>query len=390
MFKKFYGVCVMSVMTCVPWLNAEVFKSDGTKPVFVELDPAHQHVHYLAHPQTDDLDNYLQTELEEYVFGEPTRARRATFKQETFYIGGDSVINAPNELPTPYSTTRQQYLVRASELHAAGIETSAFIKLSFDVGQTSFALDSTYKGLANMSIKIGHTHAPELTDFEPDIPTYYTTILYAEKIGWNDHAFFQPFYWDGVRNVIIEVTAQAHGTPGRAGVNQSLTDFVASIAQGTDDTDHYFQRPNIKITAIASQLNRPMRITTPLTFFPAQQAGHRWALGQDRTLYYWNDKIWQPLNNEDIETVVDFAAINNNGLVYCLNDRGQLFFARDSGTTTQWQPFATELTFAELSLSNKETLFGLAHNRRDMYQLDGTHWNFIRSFRKEISLKKKS
>ncbi|MBY0353308.1 hypothetical protein K2W90_02985 [Candidatus Babeliales bacterium] len=390
MIKQLLSWCIIGLITHHTYLNTEVFKSDGTKPVFIELDPTHKHVHYLAHQQTDDLENCLQTELEEYVFGEPTRARRATFKQETFYIGGDSLVNTPNELPTPYSTSRQQYLIRANELRAAGIETSAFIKLSFDVGQTSFALDSAYKGLANLTIKIGHTHASELTNFEQNLPTHYSTILYAEKIGWNDHAFFQPFYWDGVRNVIIEINAQAHGTPGGAGVNQSLTDFVASIAQGADDTDHYFQRPNIKITAIASQLNRPMRITTPLTFFAAQKAGHRWALGQDNTLYYWNDKIWQPINNETIETIVDFVAMNNAGQIYCLNERGQLFFAHDQGTTTLWQPFATDLTFAELSLSDQETLFGLAHNRRDMYQLDGTHWNFIRSFRKEISLKKKS
>ena len=242
--------------------NAEVFKSDGTTPIFVELDPSHQHVHYLMREQENDLEERVQAELEEYVFGEPTRALRATFKQLSFFIGNDNVVNAPHTLPTPYSTTRQQYLIRASELHAAGIESSAFIKLSFDVGQTSFALDSTYKGLTNMTIKMGHSHTLELQTFEQNISTYYTSFLYAEKIGWNDHVFFQPFYWDGVRNVIIEISAQTHGTPGCARVNQSLTDFVASITQSTHDTEYYFQRPNIKITAIASQLNRPTRITT--------------------------------------------------------------------------------------------------------------------------------
>lgn len=381
----------MTLVLPANFINAVVFKTDGTQPINIEFSPNFKNVHYLTEEQTDEIATSLQAELESYVFGEQLRGRRPIMlPQKTFFINNDTLVNAPTEYPTPYSTISQQYLLRANELHAAGIETSAFIKLSFDVCQTSFELNPSYKGLANMVIKMGHTAVNELTTFQENLSTYYSAFLFAEKTGWNDHSFLKPFYWDGVRNIVIEINAQNYATPAQVSVNQSLTDFVSSITQETPDLEHYYQRPNIKITTITSKISQPHRVETPHTFSPASQPDHHWALGSDNILYYWDNKMWHPIINEKFSNAIDFVSVPSKRLVYCLNEYGQLFTGLDHGSNTQWEAFPTDLTFAELKLSGNANITGLTQNRRDVYQLKDGYWKFIKSYTNERSLKSKT
>lgn len=128
------------------------------------------------------------------------------------YVGSDQVIvgsgtgsNTASTYPTPYGPwnydSRQQFLVRATELTAAGASAGSIKSLGFEVTNLNGAIS-----MANYTIKIKSTSKTTLTAFENyGFTTVFGPVTYSPATGWNIHNFSPAFAWDGTSNIVIEI-----------------------------------------------------------------------------------------------------------------------------------------------------------------------------------------
>ncbi|HRZ50223.1 MAG TPA: hypothetical protein P5338_12595, partial [Bacteroidales bacterium] len=161
-------------------------------------------------------------------------------------VGAGTDQNTNQNYPTPYGawfeTSRQQYLILASELTAAGIQPGTPIpSIGFDVANLNGS------GVhVNYTIKLAHTIVSVLTT------TYETAGLitvfgpqdYYPVTGWNTHNFITPFVWDGISNLLVDICyANDPNNTGdiytyNASVNRTNTPFNSVITSNADNTDH--------------------------------------------------------------------------------------------------------------------------------------------------------
>lgn len=121
----------------------------------------------------------------------------------SFTIGTGTSTSA---VPTPYRgyywSVREQYIITASELTAAGLTSgSSLTSLSFNV--STKASTQAYTGF---TIKIGHTASssfPSSTFLAPAFTTCYNGN-YTTASGWNLHTFSSSFTWNGSDNIVVE------------------------------------------------------------------------------------------------------------------------------------------------------------------------------------------
>jgi hypothetical protein len=123
-------------------------------------------------------------------------------------IGGSGAYNGPTESPCPYANTyrneRVQYIIGADELQAAGGGAGPINSVSLNV--------ATLNGvgpLSNYRIKIGHTARGAWTysdkTFVQGLTEVWRASVYQPSLGANNHYFTQPFVWDGVSNIVVDM-----------------------------------------------------------------------------------------------------------------------------------------------------------------------------------------
>ncbi|MEN3026856.1 MAG: hypothetical protein ABDH31_03990, partial [Chlorobiota bacterium] len=109
-------------------------------------------------------------------------------------------------------TGRSQYLIRASEMQAAGMPGGQIVALGVQVG-------AYYAGTAppprRYRIWIKQTTATAITTTDNDRSTF--TLVYdvdnfvPQQNAWNIHTFSTPFLWDGQSNLLIEICSYRTG-----------------------------------------------------------------------------------------------------------------------------------------------------------------------------------
>ncbi len=159
------------------------------------------------------------------VLGIPT-----AFAQNLVTVGTGTVNLTSFDYPAPYGNfywgARHQFLIRASELTAAGATPGFLSSLAFDV--------ATVEGepMQNFTIRIGTTNDTVVSTtagFYGNLTQVFTTPTYTEVAGWNTHAFATNFFWDGSSNLIIETCFNNSSYTENAIVNMTDAGFPASI-----------------------------------------------------------------------------------------------------------------------------------------------------------------
>lgn len=121
-------------------------------------------------------------------------------------MGTDSVVSSGFEM-TPFGTSkrsgRNQILIRASELEAAGLDYGNFTELSFQIASSN---NSTIWKL-KVSMKL--TTDTVLTDFHNDLTRVRSENPISFDQGWARINLEDEFGWDGKSNLIIEVCFRA-------------------------------------------------------------------------------------------------------------------------------------------------------------------------------------
>ena len=156
-------------------------------------------------------------------------------------IGTGTATNTTTGVPTPYGTYyknfRQQYLWTADEMFAAGAAPGLITAIGFNVQSPN-----NCSPMPNYTIKMKPTNQSVLTTtFEVGD---YTEVWYLNDFvpvaGWNMHTLTQPFFWDGVSNILVNI----HSTviPGSYTQNASVyytptTGVNTSLRYQSDSTD---------------------------------------------------------------------------------------------------------------------------------------------------------
>ena len=186
---------------------------------------------------------------------------------------------------TPYKTFwhdgRAQYLIRASELIAAGTGPGTITALGFNV--------TTVPGQAmnDFTIKMAGVSTTALTStfMSPTSPTTVMgpTTVNITATGWYTHTFATPFVWNGVDNVLIDICFDntSYTTDGQ--VMSHTASFVSTTNHNTDGaagcsltgTGSYSDRPNMQLsitpaTACASPINGGTTVASATNVCPNQ------------------------------------------------------------------------------------------------------------------------
>ena len=214
-------------------------------------------------------------------------------------IGTGTSYNSYSSSPSPYANyyknERDQYLITASELNAAGGGEGDITSIAFNVYSVNYC-DSR-----PMTIKMGHTASSILTTtFITDLTTVWNNSNYQPVTGWNTHTLDSPFYWNGTSNIVVEVffgditsdylenaSVYYSSNPDMALYYRSDTINANTVASGTLSGN----RPNMKFNMqeyIPSTPPGPANIVSPLNnvLNIALNATLNWSAGSGLTTGY--------------------------------------------------------------------------------------------------------
>ncbi|MBS1744341.1 MAG: fibronectin type III domain-containing protein, partial [Bacteroidetes bacterium] len=128
-----------------------------------------------------------------------------------------------------YGGYKAQYIIRASELTAAGLGAGNFTSLAFDVTKAGI----TYTGF---TVSIANTASTVMTStfLSPTFTQVYSNNLAVSATGINTLTFTTPFTWDGTSNIVIQLCWSNNNgggsDAGSAEVKYDNTSYV-SMAQ---------------------------------------------------------------------------------------------------------------------------------------------------------------
>jgi hypothetical protein len=175
---------------------------------------------------------------------------------------GNTLGTAITTTGTPYRTgsvagnqLRNQYLVLASEMTAAGFGPGDITALGFRVttaAPTGVMTNNTFR-MANVTAT-----ALTATYLTPNFTTVLTLPSYTPINGLNTHTFTTPFLWDGTSNILIEICGTLGATGGGTSLVTSTTPggitatIANSVVNGCSATGSATvltnQRPQLSIT----------------------------------------------------------------------------------------------------------------------------------------------
>lgn len=96
---------------------------------------------------------------------------------------------------------RTQYLIRASDLTAAGISSGTIREIAWNV-----ITKSSTNAYAGFTISIGCTNETSLSTGVGWLPvTQVWTGSYTSALGWNNFVLTSPFDWNGTSNLVVQV-----------------------------------------------------------------------------------------------------------------------------------------------------------------------------------------
>lgn len=185
--------------------------------------------------------------------GEPTQL----FTAGTFTQNGATTY--PTVYGNYYTHGRSQYLVRKSELNAAGVFAGKISSLAFNI----LNLNKSAIPYPDFSINMGCTSLTALPNatasaqpFVAGLQPVYSNSNQPISLGWLTHNFSQTFVWDGNSNIIVEVCFSFPGTfnfSENASIQLKQVSYIANMYH-VEDTDpvcgssHFADNNHLNIT----------------------------------------------------------------------------------------------------------------------------------------------
>lgn len=123
-------------------------------------------------------------------------------------VGNGGAGNPPNDFPAPfgnvYKNGKHQFIYTAIELNQLGFSAGKINSIAFNV----LDFNSSTLFYKNVTIKMGCT---DWSNFNNDMFVQHLEQVYDPKtftpiLGWNEMLFDKEFVWDGLTNLVVEVT----------------------------------------------------------------------------------------------------------------------------------------------------------------------------------------
>ena len=173
-------------------------------------------------------------------------------------VGTGTTANTSTTWPAPYgnwyTSAKQQFLFKATELNAAGVTGGKIDQLDFNVTSIPTGAITIYH---QYTINMGCTNLNALTaSWVGSLFNVYTPKNHTVTTGWNAHPFDNAFEWDGVSNVVVEICFN-EGPPNPNYTNScispnTLTSFISCLYKYSD------QNPMCPATSVPqTSSNRP-------------------------------------------------------------------------------------------------------------------------------------
>jgi len=137
----------------------------------------------------------------------------------------------PNPFYTAWGHSKNQYLIKASELIAAGLSEGNINSLAINITSGTTAL-------TNFSLQMAHTTASDMSVFvSPSFTQVYSNATLTPVVGVNTLTFSTPFYWDGVSNIVIQTCfGNANTSTVSSTVTADNTSYVSVAHWNTTST----------------------------------------------------------------------------------------------------------------------------------------------------------
>jgi hypothetical protein len=157
--------------------------------------------------------------------------------------------------PNPYYTgwwgSKNQYLIHASEMIAAGLSAGTIDNMGFDV------VSAIGLPLTNLTISLKSTTATTLTAWETGFgaPNYSVALYTPTANSVNVHTLTTPFVWDGSSNIVIETCFNNSAWGSAHEVRYSNTSYnstlyyyadIATVCSAPGTPSTMTSRPNIR------------------------------------------------------------------------------------------------------------------------------------------------
>lgn len=183
---------------------------------------------------------------------------------------------------------RTQFIIRAEELHMAGIQPNTPITaLEFNVTEKNSGQPFT-----NFRLKIASTQQDDLSGGHPTVNTVYHQSNYTTQLGWNRLAFSTPLVWNGTDNLAIETcftnnTASADNDYVQGVGASSLITKVAHGA-GADGCNLSFSS-GFNYFSISKPVVRLVQSKQPLNVEKIVVDSRQWEVHPGQDVYFHND-----------------------------------------------------------------------------------------------------
>ena len=256
----------------------------------------------------------------------------------TYNVGAGATTSATYSNPfySAWSNAHNQYIIRASELTAAGIVAGTIKGLGIDI-----SAEGTLP-MIDFSLKIGATSATDATSFiSTSFSTVYTSASFMPTTGINMMNFTTPFVWNGTSNIVIEIchgnsastatmsrTALMDATTYVSAIHTHKTTGTAGTDQCTDNSTNvstYSLRPKFTFnlggcvgarTAIVATVTPPPSLTVTANKTICNNAIHQ--LQVTSTVADFDSYVWTPATGlyTDAAATVPYVAGSNATEVY--------------------------------------------------------------------------
>ncbi len=200
------------------------------------------------------------------------------------YLIGSSDVSIYYPFYTAYPISRSQFIWRASELTAAGLLAGNITGMDFDI-------QSAGNTMQHLKIKMKTTASDAFSTniFESGAATTVYDQNTTFSIGNGAIDFLTPFYWDGVSNILIEITYQNNDFTGLSYLTGAQdAGFISALTSSSYDKYIEFYNPDY-----ADVIGNPLG-----------------DLSEQVTISFWSqgDAAYQPQNGTTFEAITSAGA----------------------------------------------------------------------------------
>ncbi len=166
-------------------------------------------------------------------------------------LGTGTTTTALTAQPTAFcnrwSSYRMQTVYTAAELNAAGLHAGPITAIAYNIISLGSAATN-----ANFVVKVGTTGLSSFTDFisNAGFTTVFPAATYTHAVGLNTITFSTPYNWDGVSNLVIEMTHDGANSTNNAETyyTATATNMVAWSINGAATGTLSVNRLNIRFS----------------------------------------------------------------------------------------------------------------------------------------------